>query len=289
VGPPFGLARDQAPDDARSLTYTSAPLERPLEILGCPHVVLHAASTAEVAFFSVRLCDVAPDGASTLVSRGILNATHRTSHRDPSPVVPGEVMELEIPLKVTSWVFQAGHCLRVSVASADWPTVWPSPHPATNTVHHGQARPSHISLPVVGQADPALPRPSFQPAVSLPPRAVTSTQTPEWSVTEEVLTGQVVVRVRDQHRVRPVGEPFEVEEEQQVECGASDAAPDRSYARSQQRISMTQPDARTDLFGRVSLRSTRDQLHVEVGLRVLQDGEPFFEKQWLETIPRQLT
>ena len=28
----------------------------------------------------VRLCDVAPDGASTLVTRGVLNLTHRESH-----------------------------------------------------------------------------------------------------------------------------------------------------------------------------------------------------------------
>jgi hypothetical protein len=289
VGPPFGLPRDQAPDDMRSLTYTTAPLEQPLELLGFPRAVLHAESTAEVVFFSVRLCDVAPDGTSALVSRGILNATHRLSHRDPSPVSPGEIMELEVPMKVTSWLVQPGHRLRVSIASSDWPTVWPSPLPATNTVHHGQARPSCIILPVVGEANPALPRPSFQPPVSLPPRAITSTDAAEWSVNEDVVAGQVTVRVRDRHRVRPVGEPFEVEEEQQVECGAADATPDRSYARGLQRISLLQPGVRTDLYGRVSLRSTRDRFHVEVGLRVLQDGESFFEKQWLETVARHLT
>lgn len=286
VGPPFGLPRDQALDDARSQTYTTAPLEAPLEILGFPKAILHAASSADIAFFSVRLCDVAPDGSSTLVSRGILNATHRHSHRDPSAVTPGEIMELEIPLKVASWVFQPGHRLRVSIASSDWPTVWPSPLPATNTLHHGRVHPSRLILPVVGPPVEPLPEPVFQPAVNLTPRAISSSERPLWQVSENVLTGQTIVQVRDCHRVRPVGEPFEVEEEQEVETGTSDAQPDRSYARSLQRISMLQPDGRTDLHGRVSLRSTRDQLHVDIGLRVLRDGEPFFEKQWLETFPR---
>ncbi len=131
-----------------------------------------------------------------------------------------------------------------------------------------------------------MPEPVFQPAVNLTPRAISSSERPLWQVSENVLTGQTIVQVRDCHRVRPVGEPFEVEEEQEVETGTSDAQPDRSYARSLQRISMLQPDGRTDLHGRVSLRSTRDQLHVDIGLRVLRDGEPFFEKQWLETFPR---
>jgi hypothetical protein len=198
-------------------------------------------------------------------------------------------MELEIPLKVTSWVFQPGHRLRVSVAGADWPTVWPSPYPATNTVYHGRVRPSRIILPVVSEPAGNLAKPVFQPPVSLPSRATTSSEAPLWQVREDVLTGQMTVHVREQHRVRPVGEPFEVKEEQQVEAGTSDTRPAQSFASSLQRISMRGPEGQTDLHGRVSLRSTSEHLHVDIGLRVLRDGEPFFERQWLESIPRHLT
>jgi uncharacterized protein len=283
---PWGLARDQAADEARSLTYTTAPFERPLEILGFPRAILHVSSSAETAFFSIKISDVAPDGSSTLVTRGILNATHRFSHRNPQPLTPDEVYELEIPLKVVSWVFQPDHRLRVSIASSDWPTVWPSPQPATNKIFRGRARPSHILLPVVSPPQKTLPTPEFLPALNLPPRALTQSERPIWRVTEDVVEGVAAVHVRDCHRVRPMGEDFEVEEEQTVEAAASDAHPERAHAKSMQRISMFQPDGRTDLTGRIGLRSTATQLHVDVELRVTLDGKSFFQKQWIETIPR---
>ncbi|MGH2521722.1 MAG: CocE/NonD family hydrolase [Anaerolineales bacterium] len=284
--PPWGLARDQATDEARSLNYATAPFEEPLEILGFPKATLHVSSSAEIAFFCVKISDVAPDGSSTLVSRGILNATHRKSHRDPEPLTPGETYELEIPLKVVSWVFKPGHRLRVSISSSDWPTIWPSPLPATNKIYHGRARPSRIILPVAGPSNSPISNPQFQPAIALPPRAETRSERPIWRVAEDVVEGVSTVYVRDCHRVRPVGEDFEVEEEQIVEAGASDAHPDRAYAKSLQRISMFQPAGRTDLFGRIALRSTTTQLHVDVELRVRVDGEKFFDRQWVETIPR---
>jgi len=58
-----GLPEDQRADEASSLVFTSQPLVAPVEVLGRPRAVLHAASTAPVAAFVVKLCDVAPDGA----------------------------------------------------------------------------------------------------------------------------------------------------------------------------------------------------------------------------------
>jgi putative CocE/NonD family hydrolase len=283
---PWGMARDQRTDEARSLTYTTAPFKEPLEILGFPRAVLHAASSAENAFFSVKLTDVAPDGASTLVSRGILNGAHRRSHRHPEPLIPGEVYELDVPLKVVSWVFQPGHRLRVSIASSDWPTIWPSPQAAVNKILRGRAGPSRLLLPVVGPAEPQAPRPVFEPAANLPPTVVSQSERPTWQVTDDVVEGNSVVRVRDCHRVRPIGEACEVEEEQTVEAAASDAHPEHAYAKSLQRISLFQPDGRTDVIGRVGVRSTAGHLHVDVELSISVDGQRFFQNQWMETVPR---
>ncbi|MBP7691830.1 MAG: CocE/NonD family hydrolase [Anaerolineales bacterium] len=285
--PPFGLNREQTVDDARSLTYTSAPLEQPLELLGCATAALHVAADATLGFVSVKVCDVAPDGASTLVTRGILNLTHRKSHAAPEPLTPGETYAVDVPLKVASWVFQPGHCVRVSLATSDFPTVWPSPTPFTLSVQRGRLRPSRLLLPVVaGAADPALPRPVFQPPVALTPRASTSSEPSTWRVTEEAVAGTTSVAVHDCGRVQPVGEPFILEEAQDAEITASDARPEAVSARGVQRISMLQPEARTDLIGRLALRSTATQLHADLELRVTVDGELFFQKAWAETIER---
>src|SRR5207245_2913659 len=118
---------DQRPDEALSLVYTSPPIEEELLVLGRPRAVLHVSSTASVIGFAASLADVAPDGASHLVVKGMLNATRRRSLVDPEPLVPGEVYELELDLDATAWLFEPGHRVRLAVANADWPNVWPTP------------------------------------------------------------------------------------------------------------------------------------------------------------------
>ena len=77
------LAGDQRVEDAVSLTWDFEPLAEPLEILGHPQAVLELEVDRPQALVSVRLCDVAPDGSSLLVTRGVLNLTHRESHEQP--------------------------------------------------------------------------------------------------------------------------------------------------------------------------------------------------------------
>ena len=48
------------------------------------------ASDRPVAVVAVRLCDLAPGGASTRVTYGVLNLTHRDSHAAPQPLKLGE-------------------------------------------------------------------------------------------------------------------------------------------------------------------------------------------------------
>ena len=107
-GAPNGLARDLRPDEAFGPTYTSAPLDEPLSILGVPEVVLHLAVSAPVATAVVRLADVAPDGTSAQVSAGILNLTHRRSHRTPSRSSPGRVEEIRVQLRADGLSLRAG-------------------------------------------------------------------------------------------------------------------------------------------------------------------------------------
>ena len=60
-------------------TYTSAPLERDLTVIGDVRCVLHAMSSAPDTDFVVRLTDVHPDGFSRLLCDGILRARYRDS------------------------------------------------------------------------------------------------------------------------------------------------------------------------------------------------------------------
>jgi hypothetical protein len=160
---------DQRGDDAGSLVFDSEPLEAPLAIVGTPSVTLELASDKPQAFVAVRICDVAPDGASTRVSYGILNLTHRDGHESPKPLEPGRRYRVTVPLTEAGHRFAAGQRIRVAVSSSYWPMIWPSPQPATLTLWGGESR---LSLPVL-PAERFRPLPDFPPVEKATPLART--------------------------------------------------------------------------------------------------------------------
>jgi putative CocE/NonD family hydrolase len=156
------LAGDQRVDDALSLTFDSEPLEEPLELLGLPEAALEVAVDRPNALVVVRLCDVFPDGTSALVTRGLLNLTHRESHEAAEPLEPGQRYEVRVPLDVTAYSVPAGHRLRVAVSPTYWPWAWPSPEPVRLTLFSGRIglserlpRPEDAELPEFGEPETA--------------------------------------------------------------------------------------------------------------------------------------
>jgi putative CocE/NonD family hydrolase len=70
------VAGDQSRDDELSLTFTSEPLEAPVEVLGAASLTVEVASNEPRALLAVRLCDVAPDGSSRLVIRVAISSSY---------------------------------------------------------------------------------------------------------------------------------------------------------------------------------------------------------------------
>jgi uncharacterized protein len=130
-GGPAEFPGDQRPEDALSLSFDTAALAGPVEILGFPVARLELAADRPLALVAVRLCDVWPDGASTLITRGLKNLSHRDSDANPEPLVPGERYTVEITLNAIGYQVPAGHRLRLTVSPTYWPWAWPSPEPVT--------------------------------------------------------------------------------------------------------------------------------------------------------------
>ena len=151
---------DQRPIEKRVLTYTSLPVETPVEITGNVKAVIFAKTTARDTDWVVKLTDVHPDGRSMLVCDGILRARYRKSRSKPE-LLNGETFEYLIDLWSISHTFLRGHRLRVLVTSSDFPrwdrnlnTGGINSHEknrvvATNTIFHDVDRPSHILLPIM--------------------------------------------------------------------------------------------------------------------------------------------
>ena len=97
-----------------------------------------------------------PTAASHLVAKGMLNGTRRASLTDPRAARSRAWSSpLTVDVDATGWRFAAGHRIRVSIAGADWPNVWPTPAPADpRPSTAGPDTPSRITLPVVPDDGP---------------------------------------------------------------------------------------------------------------------------------------
>ena len=117
-GGPADLPGDQRADDGASLTW-DFPVEERVELLGHAAAVLELDVDQPLALVAVRLCDVAPDGASTLIARDVQNLARN---------VPGTFLA-RVPMMSTGYAVPAGHTLRLAVSPTYWPWAWPSPEP----------------------------------------------------------------------------------------------------------------------------------------------------------------
>ena len=157
---PWGQPQDQRADDAWSLTYDWA-VDEPLDLVGHPTLTARLRASAPVALLSAKLEDVFPDGTSALVTRGLLNLTHRASSTDPEPMPVDEPVDVTLELEAAAYVFAPGHRIRLALAGTDWPNTWPPPTPVTLTVDRASLR---LDLPVLDRAASAARAPLPAPA-----------------------------------------------------------------------------------------------------------------------------
>ena len=198
-GNKFGLPIDQRTDDGLSLCFTSAPLSEPIEILGFPQVELKVCVDQPNALLAVRLCDIAPDGASRLVSWGLLNLTHRNGHQCPEPLEPGQTYQVTVQLNAVAHRLTSGHRWRVAISPTYWPHAWPSPVAVKLSVSLGQE--SKLILPVRASSEWDNSLVPFEPPEGAPMlayeslRAEDATRTFTYDVTKGQL--QMVDRIDD--------------------------------------------------------------------------------------------
>lgn len=166
---PFGTGNgwpeEQSGDDARSLTFTSEPLPEPLLLTGQPEAVLYLDHLSETETnLAARLSMVGPDGRSTLIAAG----SRRCPPGPAQPHTPTPGTPITVALSAAAFWLPAGARLRLSVACADFPRLWPTPENPAIRVRFGGASPSVLRLPACDEAsrrdEPAsVPRPPAEP------------------------------------------------------------------------------------------------------------------------------
>ena len=281
------LTADQRPIDAYSLVYDSAPLVQNTAILGWPRAFLQVSTTAPLADWFVRLSDVAPDGSVTLITGAGQSGAQRDPAANPSDLEPERKYELPVELHVTSWVFPAGHRIRVAVSNALWPMIWPTPYPMTTSLWLGGPNTSRLELPLVPLEPPA--RPHFTaPEKETPLAGVTTagdTWPPQdWTVTLDVLAGSMRVAWSGNDSS---GYPWgKLKDHEQMSYVVADAKPAVSEVHGEGFTTIELP-GRTLVWSVVlNLRSDARNFYYHFERHLIENGKPLRDKTWDETIPR---
>ncbi|OWY93202.1 Serine protease, partial [Phytophthora megakarya] len=152
---------NQVSEDSVATTWSTSPLTEDIEIVGRPEMSLFVKSNKPQALIMARLSDVSSSGKSTLITRGVLNLSHRYGHKlEQLKHMPiGENTRVDWQLNACAYTMRAGHTLVLSLTPSYWPMVWPSPEPVELTVSFSEA--NMLKLPVL----PEGPTPADKAAI----------------------------------------------------------------------------------------------------------------------------
>ncbi len=299
------LTPDQRGTDAFCLTFDTAPLPEDVEILGFPLAEVYGTADATPLNWFARICDVAPDGTSTLVT-----GAGRPGRPDPArdPAAPAQDAPaqdapapgagnggsgpggsgsgpasdwLPIQMHAASWVFPRGHRIRLAISNALWPMIWPTPRPATATVRLGPGA-TRLVLPVVPPAPaPGRPGPGFPPPEPAdgPPgvRAWGDMLPVRWSVTRDG-TGAAVACWRG-----AAGTKFgwgTVTDEEHLEYRVADDQPALASARGEARTQIRLADRILELTSVLELAGDEQCLRYSFRRQLRRDGVLIRERHW---------
>lgn len=147
------------------LVFETEPLQSAVTVMGNVRLMLHAASSARDTDFTSHLMDVSPDGTALKLgpqSGANARARYRNSLTEAELLTPGEPFEIALDYFAIGHTFQAGHRIRISISSSNYP--WISANPNTGnpiasdtaepvvayqTIFHDEIRPSRLILPIV--------------------------------------------------------------------------------------------------------------------------------------------
>lgn len=281
-------AFDQREEDGKSLMFDSTPLGERVEILGGPVLEVDIASDKPNAKLVVRLCDVHPDGASTRVSYGVLNLTHRESHEFPSALEPGRRYRVRIRLKETAYAFPPGHRIRVSLSTTYWPMTWPTPERVTLTIFAGE---SSLTLPE------RRPRPEdsdlrpFELAESATPRPLTELRPGrfERTMTRDMGSGMTTAVMFDDYGAsRLEANGIEIASSRRHEFRITEQDPLSARGEIQWSIEIGRGHWRTRSVVRVVQTATRDAFQIRAEMDAFEGDNRLMSRNWDCTVPRNL-
>ena len=283
LGPEYPL--DQRHDDADSLCFDfTAPED--LNITGRARVKLKVKSDKACGQICVRLNHVQPTGDDTRISYGLLNLSLRENQATPSPVEPGQWYEVTVPIDHIAYRVPAGETLRLSISSAYFPLVWPSPEFCTLGLDLAGCC---LDLPLHDRATAQAESP-FPPAVGAAGAGLKEVEPVRYkrTITTDAATGKVTTRIIDDLGTTHYTDMGDYKIGQVCEEIYSVKPHDPLSARAVIRWHHTmERDGRVlDFDSEIKFSGDRENFRFQAFQRIRENDEETSHRTWDESIPR---
>lgn len=281
-----GLSGDQSFDDERSLVFETGPLDDAVEILGAPELTVRFSTDKENAVVTARLNDVSPNGDVARVSYGIKNLRLDKNGEASKTSFGADAGHARISMHNTAYRFDVGHKIRLAVSGSYWPVIWPSPEPFELTLSLGD---SLLTLPVrpyvkdespIELEKPVVPHGSPNSTVVSTASVNRHTELNEAANTHAVGWRQDFVCVR--HDTIDLNFGFDTEASHTIDLSDHHSA----RSRFDHHMHFSRGDWQVDVFSMAQLKSDELEYKLEGRVRVEENGNVVFERQWSPRITR---
>jgi putative CocE/NonD family hydrolase len=276
-----GLARDQRADELKGLTYTTPPLAADMEICGVPQAVIQHGSTTADPLLVVKLCDVAPDGTSDLITSGWLDVDRSKRYPSTWGNVSDDDSSVRLNLIPTAHLLRAGHRLRVFVSGSDFPRLLPSRGPGQITITWGTAPLSLVRLPIRATGKKTR-KPQF---LTLLETAAVPTRAPIYRIEQNPVEGTVSVRFENSQSFGVDGGEAlaTVSRTDRCRVTASERQPSEPSAHAESEACWESENERIELRTVMAFRP----LGLELGVNITLNGVPYWQKVWSRHWPER--
>jgi hypothetical protein len=264
------------------MTFETPAFEEGVEILGTPQVELKITSDRAVGMVAARLLAVGPDGVGHLITRGSRNLAFPQDLSTPIPVVPGNPIAVRFPLLTTSAVVGAGWRLRLALAGADFPVVWP---PGERFALVVDPTASRLILPTVPAREPQtrmdIPAPPPQPQ---PPGYLEEHRGHSRVSRED--SSHTYERHRFSIEHQPERDDLTYASDETWTIEVADDDPSTTRVKADGEVIMERPGWKVATRGSLELTADAESFNLVIDLTALHEDEVVFNRTWEDRIPR---
>lgn len=281
----YGLVADgpiDQSDESGMLWFETAPLEQDLDLLGFPMLCAEVSSDSPQANLVAVLSDVGNDGKATLISYGVLNLTHRDSDAEPE-AMPDRPVPVQVQLNACGQRIAKGRRLRLALSTAYWPVLWPSQSKASLTLSD-----TCLQLPICLSQATESPFLAAEGAAPLEVE-VLSSGTFERNRSIDHITGvETSQRYEDSGLKRHLHTGLELQRSSRERFSIHPDNPNSAVGSCDWSVHYARDGWQADLDTSITVQALADSWQIEASLKASDVNGTVFEKNWSETIRRDM-